>query len=123
MCPAVAYRREPGPLPPWWSDPARRHGRCQPRHHPARRPGPHRPPPPPAHRTSVSLTFGEPVVVAADGVRVFEPDGAEVDNGHAAALGRSTTVGVGLVRGDRQPQGTFTVSWRVISADSHPVAG
>lgn len=72
---------------------------------------------------TASLTFGEPVVVAADGVRVFGPDGAEVDNGHAAALGRSTTVGVGLVRGDRQPQGTFTVSWRVISADSHPVAG
>jgi copper transport protein len=72
---------------------------------------------------TVSLTFGEPVVVAAGGVRVFGPDGAEVDNGHAAALGRSTTVGVGLVRGDRQPQGTFTVSWRVISADSHPVAG
>jgi copper transport protein len=72
---------------------------------------------------TVSLTFGEPVTVAADGVRVFGPDGAEVDNGHAGALGRSTTVGVGLVRGDRQPQGTFTVSWRVISADSHPVAG
>jgi copper transport protein len=32
-------------------------------------------------------------------------------------------VGVGLLRGGKQPQGTFTVSWRVISADSHPVAG
>ena len=72
---------------------------------------------------TVSLTFGEPVVVAADGVRVFGPDGAEVDNGHAVSLGRSSTVGVGLLGGDRPPQGTFTVSWRVISADSHPVAG
>jgi copper transport protein len=80
---------------------------------------------------TVSLTFGEPVVVAADGVRVFEPDGAEVDNGHTVHLGRSSTVGVGL-RGsghqpdhqpDHQPQGTYTVSWRVISADSHPVGG
>lgn len=72
---------------------------------------------------TVSLAFSEPVVVADDGVRVFGPDGAEVDNGHTVALGRSTTVGVGLLRGDKQPQGTFTVSWRVISADSHPVAG
>ncbi|MBA2473855.1 MAG: hypothetical protein DLM61_26450 [Pseudonocardiales bacterium] len=72
---------------------------------------------------TVSLTFGEPVVVAADGVRVYRPDGAEVDNGHAAALGSSSTVGVGLPGGSDQPQGTYTVSWRVISADSHPVAG
>jgi copper transport protein len=76
---------------------------------------------------TVSLTFGEPVVVAADGVRIFGPDGAEVDNGHTVHLGRSSTVGVGL-RGsdhqpDHQPPGTYTVSWRVISADSHPVAG
>ncbi|MBV9032017.1 MAG: copper resistance protein CopC/CopD [Pseudonocardiales bacterium] len=80
---------------------------------------------------TVSLTFGEPVLVAADGVRVFSPDGAEVDDGHAGHLGRSSTVGVGLP-GTTQPgtsrpgparQGTYTVSWRVISADSHPVAG
>ncbi len=72
---------------------------------------------------TVSLTFGEPVVAAADGVRVFGPDGAEVDNRHTVALGRSSTVGVGLAGGSDQRQGTYTVSWRVISADSHPVAG
>jgi copper transport protein len=75
---------------------------------------------------TVSLTFGEPVLVAADGVRVFGPDGAEVDDGHAVHLGRSSTVGVGLPGGTRPAstwQGTYTVSWRVISADSHPVAG
>ncbi|MGH3865502.1 MAG: copper resistance protein CopC [Pseudonocardiaceae bacterium] len=80
---------------------------------------------------TVSLTFGEPVVVAAHGVRVFGPDGAEVDDGHAVHLGRSSTVGVSVPGGNQpggnQPsaarQGTYTVSWRVISADSHPVAG
>jgi copper transport protein len=76
--------------------------------------------------TTVSLTFGEPVLVAADGVRVFGPDGAEVDDGHPRHLGGSSTVGVGLPGGHHpsstQP-GTYTVSWRVISADSHPVAG
>ncbi|MBV9161673.1 MAG: FixH family protein [Pseudonocardiales bacterium] len=75
---------------------------------------------------TVSLTFGEPVLVATDGVRVFGPDGTEVDDGHAAHLGRSSTVGVSLRNSHSQPrarQGTYTVSWRVISADSHPVAG
>ncbi|MGH3770947.1 MAG: copper resistance protein CopC [Pseudonocardiaceae bacterium] len=75
---------------------------------------------------AVSLTFGESVLVMTDGVRVFGPDGAEVDDGHARHFGRSAIVGVGL-SGDSQPsspqQGTYTVSWRVISADSHPVAG
>ncbi|MFY9805855.1 MAG: FixH family protein [Pseudonocardiaceae bacterium] len=72
---------------------------------------------------TVSLTFGEPVVAAADGIRVFGPDGAEVDDGRTTHLGRSEILGVGLRRGNHQPQGTYTVSWRVISADSHPVAG
>lgn len=75
---------------------------------------------------AVSLTFGEPVLVTADGVRVFGPDGAEVDDGHARHLGGSATVGVGLpgsARSSSARQGTYTVAWRVISADSHPVAG
>jgi len=71
---------------------------------------------------TVSLTFSEPVVVAPGGVRVFGPDGAEVDDGHATHLGGAATVGVTLVAGTSAP-GTYTVSWRVISADSHPVAG
>jgi copper transport protein len=74
---------------------------------------------------TVSLTFSESVVIAADGVRVFGPDGSRVDTGHAAARGTASIVGVGL-RGSRQPggaQGTYTVSWRAISADSHPVSG
>ncbi|MGH3798388.1 MAG: copper resistance protein CopC [Pseudonocardiaceae bacterium] len=75
---------------------------------------------------TVSLTFGESVVVAADGVRVFAPDGTQVDTGHATHLGAASMVGVGL-RGATRPggtrQGTYTVAWRVISADSHPVAG
>ena len=91
--------------------------------------------------TTVSLTFSEPVVVAADGIRVFGPDGARLDTGEPVHLGRAAAVGVGL-RSSNQPssnqpssnqpssnqpsiqqRGTYTVSWRVISADSHPVAG
>jgi copper transport protein len=71
---------------------------------------------------TVSLTFSESVVVAPGGVRVFGPDGPEVDDGHATHLGSASTVGVQLVSHQSQ-QGTYTVSWRVTSADSHPVAG
>ncbi|HEX2262498.1 MAG TPA: copper resistance CopC family protein [Pseudonocardiaceae bacterium] len=71
--------------------------------------------------TTVSLTFSEPVSVAAEGIRVFDPDGVQLDTGRAAALGRASTVGVGL-RSAAQ-RGTYTVAWRVMSADSHPVAG
>ncbi|MGH3850580.1 MAG: copper resistance CopC family protein, partial [Pseudonocardiaceae bacterium] len=44
----------------------------------------------------VALTFDEPVVVTADGVQVFGPNGAEVDDGHPEHLEGSATVGVGL---------------------------
>ncbi|MGH3673313.1 MAG: copper resistance protein CopC, partial [Pseudonocardiaceae bacterium] len=72
----------------------------------------------------VSLTFSEPVVVATSGVRVFGPDGSELDNGHTVHAGQPSSVGVGLSRSTPTvAQGTYTVSWRVISADSHPVAG
>ena len=71
---------------------------------------------------TVSLTFSEAVVVAPVGVQVFGPDGARVDDGHTSHLGSDSSVGVRLVS-RQSAQGTYTVSWRVISADSHPVAG
>ncbi len=71
---------------------------------------------------TVSLSFSEPVALAADGVRVFGPTGARIDDGRSRQLGDPRTVGVGLPGRDWQ-DGTYTVSWRVVSADSHPVAG
>lgn len=69
----------------------------------------------------VTLTFGEQVQVTPRGVRVLGPDGAEADNGRAGHLtGRGDTVGVGL---RATAQGTYTVAWHVVSADSHPVSG
>lgn len=75
----------------------------------------------PAAPARVSLSFSESVQVATDGVRVFGPDGGQADTGQATHLGPSNTVGVELRDGHQQ--GTYTVSWRVISADSHPVSG
>jgi copper transport protein len=69
----------------------------------------------------VTLTFGEAVQVEPDGVHVIAPDGSSADNGKADHIdGRGDTVGVPLTT---TAQGTFTVSWHVVSADSHPISG
>jgi copper transport protein len=71
--------------------------------------------------TRVTLTFGESVQVEPDGVHVIAPDGSSADNGKADHIdGRGDTVGVQLTS---SAQGTYTVSWHVVSADSHPVSG
>jgi copper transport protein len=67
---------------------------------------------------AVTLTFDEPVRPVAAGVEVLDPGGRSV-GGAVAADG--PTVTVGLPRPGAQ--GTYTLTWRVISADSHPVAG
>ena len=70
----------------------------------------------------VSLTFGEPVQLPPGGLRVFDPAGVEVDDGHPGHPGgRGDVVQIGV-----RPTvalGSYTVAWRVISADSHPVSG
>lgn len=71
--------------------------------------------------TRVTLTFGETVQVEPDGVHVIAPDGSSADNGKADHVdGRGETVGVPLTS---TAQGTYTVSWHVVSADSHPISG
>ncbi|MFE6334082.1 copper resistance CopC/CopD family protein [Streptomyces sp. NPDC057806] len=68
----------------------------------------------------VSLTFSEEVALSDDSVRVLAPDGKRVDAGEPAATGGSTYA-VELDGG--LADGTYTVSYQVVSADSHPVAG
>ncbi|MFF9336026.1 copper resistance protein CopC [Streptomyces albogriseolus] len=70
--------------------------------------------------TRVSLTFSEPVAVGDDSVRVLDPKGERVDKGDPANPS-GTTYSVPLVSG--LPDGTYTVAYQVVSADSHPVAG
>ncbi|MET7898812.1 copper resistance protein CopC [Streptomyces mirabilis] len=70
--------------------------------------------------TQVSLTFSEKVAMSAGSVRVLDPKGKRVDTGKATDLG-GTTYGVKLHSG--LPDGTFTVTYQVVSADSHPVSG
>jgi copper transport protein len=71
--------------------------------------------------SDVTLTFDEGVGISADSVRVFDPNGARVDDGRTATTSNPDTVEIGLRSG--LAKGTYTVAWHVISADSHPVEG
>ncbi|MGW1671045.1 copper resistance CopC/CopD family protein [Streptomyces sp. NPDC002324] len=68
----------------------------------------------------VSLTFSENVAVSDGAVRVYDPKGKEADTGKVTELG-GNSYSVGLHSG--LPDGTFTVTYQVVSADSHPVSG
>ncbi|WP_353943631.1 copper resistance protein CopC [Streptomyces sp. HUAS MG91] len=68
----------------------------------------------------VSLTFSEEVAMSGGSVRVLDPSGKRVDNGKVGHP-KGTTYTVGLHGG--LPDGTFTVAYQVVSADSHPVSG
>ncbi|MFI7137645.1 copper resistance CopC/CopD family protein [Streptomyces massasporeus] len=70
----------------------------------------------------VTLTFTESVGLLDDSFRLFGPDQRRVHTDEAThADGRSDTARVGLP--GKLAQGTYTVAWRVVSADSHPVSG
>jgi len=68
----------------------------------------------------VRLDFSEQVEVAFGAVRVFDVDGRRVDSGHVSRTGGDREVDV-AVPGIKD--GTYTVTWRVVSADGHPVHG
>jgi copper transport protein len=70
----------------------------------------------------VTLRFDEPVEVQLGAVRVFDGTGAEVQRGATTHPGgRQDTIAVPLKAG--LPNGGYTVTYRVISADAHPVSG
>ncbi|MGV9618118.1 copper resistance protein CopC [Streptomyces tendae] len=68
----------------------------------------------------VSLTFSESVSMDDDSLRVLDPKGKRVDDGKPSGTG-GTAYSVKLHAG--LPDGTYTVTYQVVSADSHPVSG
>ena len=73
---------------------------------------------PPAH---VVLTFGEAVQAPPTAIEVFSAAGQQLRTGPAGhPPGRPDQVEVTL---PSSLHGTYVVSWRVISADTHPVQG
>ncbi|WP_345581353.1 copper resistance CopC/CopD family protein [Streptomyces prasinosporus] len=70
----------------------------------------------------ITLTFTESVGLLEDSFRVYGPDNRRVDPGEPEhADGAPDTARAGLP--DGLAEGTYTVAWRVVSADSHPVSG
>jgi copper transport protein len=70
--------------------------------------------------TAVRLVFSEPVEVNPGWVRVLDVSGRRVDRGAPTRSDGNRTV-VQPVGG--LSEGTYTVSWRAVSADSHPARG
>lgn len=72
--------------------------------------------------SSVDLDFTEPVEIAVGAIRVFAADGTRVDAGPLShPAGDDRTAAVALRPG--LTAGTYLVAWRIVSKDSHPVAG
>ncbi|SEC22006.1 copper resistance CopC/CopD family protein [Streptomyces melanosporofaciens] len=70
----------------------------------------------------VTLNFSEGVLLSGDSVRVLDPKGKRVDTGKTAHVGgKSSTAAAELHSG--LPDGTYTVAWKAVSEDSHPVSG
>ena len=69
--------------------------------------------------SKVTLTFDEPVSLGAGYARVLAAQGGRADAGSASVSGAVVTIPLrsGL------PDGGYLVTYRVVSADSHPVAG
>jgi copper transport protein len=69
---------------------------------------------------TVKLRFNEPVETAFGSIRVFDCAGKRVDSGKIA---RPDARSVSVALRGQVSAGSYTATWRVISADSHPVAG
>jgi copper transport protein len=66
----------------------------------------------------VELRFDETVSVAFGGVKAYGPTGKRVDSGAAKSSGHTVHIPVRASK-----TGTYAVSYRVVSADGHPVRG
>ncbi|MEU2183904.1 copper resistance protein CopC [Streptomyces thermolilacinus] len=71
----------------------------------------------------VTLTFSEQVALGDDSIRVLEPSGKRADSGELRDLCSGSVVKYGVDLRDGLPDGTYTVAWQAVSADSHPISG
>ena len=66
----------------------------------------------------VTVSFDEAVVTTAGSIRLFDGDGNRVDTGRVERTGHDVHVTV-----PKLDDGTYIVTWRVTSADAHPIHG
>ncbi|WP_328537880.1 copper resistance CopC/CopD family protein [Streptomyces sp. NBC_00344] len=71
----------------------------------------------------VSLTFSEQVAMDDQSIRVLDPNGKRADTARLRDLSKGKTVTYGVDLRSGLANGTYTVAWQAISADSHPVSG
>ncbi|MFI9493323.1 MULTISPECIES: copper resistance CopC/CopD family protein [Streptomyces] len=71
----------------------------------------------------VTLTFSEQIAVSDDSIRVLDPSGERADTGAPRELTDGGPVRYGVALHSGLPDGTYTVAWQAVSADSHPVSG
>ena len=69
---------------------------------------------------SVLLRFDEPVETAFGAIRVYDARARRVDSGEVE---RPTTGEARISLDGRLARGTYTATWRAVSADGHPVSG
>ncbi|MGW7050142.1 copper resistance CopC/CopD family protein [Streptomyces sp. NPDC054887] len=71
----------------------------------------------------VTLTFSEKIALGNDSIRVLEPSGKRSDKGVVKDMSSGGVVQYGVALHTGLPDGTYTVAWRAVSADSHPISG
>ncbi|MEU6396890.1 copper resistance protein CopC [Streptomyces cinnamoneus] len=71
----------------------------------------------------VTLSFSEQVAMGDDSIRVLDPRGRRVDTGELRDMCSGNTVRYGTALHSGLPNGTYTVAWQAVSADSHPISG
>jgi len=71
--------------------------------------------------TQVRLTFDEGIGLIPASEEVISTDGLRADTGHAYLAGGGTTIVLPLK--PHLPHGTYSATWRVVSADTHIVSG
>ncbi|MFB4423167.1 copper resistance CopC/CopD family protein [Streptomyces sp. QL37] len=71
----------------------------------------------------VTLTFSEQIAMDDDSIRVLDPSGERADEGAPRDLTGGGAVRYAVQLHSGLPDGTYTVAWQAVSADSHPVSG
>ena len=66
----------------------------------------------------VELVFSEPVALVSDGFQLYDNTG-----GHRAVPAEQLDATVSASLPSDLPEGSYTLGWRVVSDDSHPVSG
>ncbi|MFI5805630.1 copper resistance CopC/CopD family protein [Streptomyces sp. NPDC051561] len=71
----------------------------------------------------ITLNFSEQITLGDDAIRVLDPTGKRADTGETLDLCSGSVVQYGIALHGGLPDGTYTVAYQAVSADSHPISG